>query len=552
MENKYIYDSKTIEGSKELSNEEVEVIIEKLNKFKHSMEIVKYLNLVLNEAKKLRVKGMLNFLYDVLLELDSRVLDDVDSEDIYDLKNIIGTMYYYQSSYDLALKYYMEALDYISVDDGIKRGAVYNNLGEIYREIKDYEHALLYYSWAKELFREEGMEFHYSVVGMNIALILIKEEKYHEALEFVQNSLDILKSGNYSVNYGDALSVKGRIFFKMGKVFEAKKIYERAHNILQESGNTYYFLKHLLNIGELFVFEASYNEGLDFYQKAMDIAKNLKNNRIASIIEKRTSRIYEDIGDYKKALYHYKEFNDYTSRYQDQNLKSRIDALTKEYEKNHGKMEFDSRDLENQLLKQKSLELKSMNISLINEIAIREKSHVKLKETNERLMKISMLDELTQIPNRRFFMDKMLALGKDSSILNIGLIMVDIDHFKKFNDFYGHVDGDQALIDVAKVLDKVSKSFKGFVARHGGEEFVLVFCNVEREILISILEAVKGGIMNLEIPHEKGSPSGILTVSQGAYIAQNGMVSIEGILERADEALYIAKGNGRNSYVINE
>lgn len=551
MDNKYIYDSKTIEESKDISPEKVESIVKELNSVKKSMNHEKYLKLVLDEAKKLRVKGMLNFFYDILLDLDSRVLKGVNPHDIYALKNTIGTMFYYQSSYDLALKYYMEGLDYISIHDGIKRGSIYNNLGEIYREIKEYEHALLYYSWAKELFQEEGMEFHYSVVSMNMALILIKEEKYDGALEYVENTLAILDKGNYNVNYGDALSVKGRIYFKMGRVFEAKKIYEKAQTILEESENTYYLLKHLLNMGEMYSFEEKFSECLDVYERGLDIAKKLKNNRIASVIERRVSEVYEYMGDYKSALMHHKAFNDYKSRYLEQNLKSRIKGMNKEYEKNHSKIEFDSRDLENQLLKQKSLELKSMNVSLINEIAIRERSHVKLKETNERLMKISMLDELTQIPNRRSFVDKMLAIGKDRSIINIGLIMVDIDHFKKFNDFYGHNEGDQALVEVARVLNKVANRFNGFVARHGGEEFVLIFCNVNINSLSSILQGVKDEIIDLSIPHENGSVNGILTVSQGAFIAKNGMISVEEILEKADEALYTAKGNGRNNYVIN-
>lgn len=532
---------------KDLSS--VERYINNIYVKKDSLSTIEYIDYILDLSSEFRKRGMINFLHDLLIDVEAMDLSSLGMDKTYNLKNIIGTMYFYQSSYDMSLKYYLEAIEYSNVKDSSKRGSIYNNIAEIYREVHEYDNALMYYSWAKDAFLTDNLEFHQGVVNINIGIVLIEEENYETALYYIEGAIDMLKSKKYRMYYGEAVGIKARILFLMGIVDLAIKYYDEAFNILHDIGNGYYLLKLLVHQGDFYVDAVDEDRGMEYYFQGLEIAKRFNNSKHASMLEERISKVYENRNDYRSALYHYKEFYYHKNIFMDQNLKARMSKLNQEYGERNG-VDISSTHIENQILKEKSLELRNINVTLVNEIAIREKSQMKLIEKNERLMKISMLDELTQIPNRRYFTSKIEEILKYKEKMPIAIVMVDIDFFKKYNDLYGHVMGDQALVNVSKTLREVSEENKGFVVRYGGEEFVLVFENINKKIMNGILKRIQLKIKNLKIIHEKGVGSGYLTVSQGCNIVKSKNVSVKDMIEDADKALYLAKGQGRDMYII--
>lgn len=169
-----------------------------------------------------------------------------------------------------------------------------------------------------------------------------------------------------------------------------------------------------------------------------------------------------------------------------------------------------------------------------------------LTEANNKLKIIANNDELTGIANRRVFM-RTVSHWKDKFYDDLVLALIDVDDFKAFNDFYGHIKGDECLLQVAQTLDKHS-SDNCVVARYGGEEFVVLFKQVGHKKAQSEIHEIIKEIANQAIPHKKSKVSNCISLSIGLVCYQESE-SIEKFIERADEAMYEAKARGKNQLI---
>jgi len=164
-------------------------------------------------------------------------------------------------------------------------------------------------------------------------------------------------------------------------------------------------------------------------------------------------------------------------------------------------------------------------------------------------------DALTGIHNRRFFDSNMKrvigSLSRSGSLLS--LLMIDIDFFKRYNDTYGHVEGDKCLRIVAQTLSQSITRVDDFVVRYGGEEFVLVLPNTDEQGVRVIAEKLLANILKCNIPHEQNDAAKCLTISIGATTGKVAHThSANDFVKRADEMLYKSKQNGRNRYYFEQ
>ena len=178
-----------------------------------------------------------------------------------------------------------------------------------------------------------------------------------------------------------------------------------------------------------------------------------------------------------------------------------------------------------------------------------EESREKLAEANLALQKLSSLDGLTGIANRRNF-DETLQKEWNRSIRgekSIGLIMLDIDFFKLYNDHYGHQGGDDCLKRVAKGLESAIHRETDLLARYGGEEFSTVLPDTDLNGAIKVAEEMRLTIKDLRIEHAKSKVTDIVSISFGvsAVTPLQGM-NQEVLIAAADQALYKAKEGGRD------
>ena len=185
-----------------------------------------------------------------------------------------------------------------------------------------------------------------------------------------------------------------------------------------------------------------------------------------------------------------------------------------------------------------------------------EETAKKLKEANKKLEKLASKDGLTGLTNRRLF-DKLVREEWQRARRNkdyLGLIMLDIDYFKEYNDFYGHQKGDDCLKKLANTMKDVIKRPGDLVARYGGEEFVVVLPQTDLSGTERIAEKIRQEIVNRKILHHESKVSDYVTVSLGAAVAHPNSKEnrVEKLIEVADNLLYEAKEKGRNRTAVEE
>ncbi len=197
------------------------------------------------------------------------------------------------------------------------------------------------------------------------------------------------------------------------------------------------------------------------------------------------------------------------------------------------------------------LQAESQSFATGLELRIAERTR-ELQVANAALQALSHQDPLTGVANRRAFEE---AIDREwrrcvRNRQEIAVIMVDVDMFKRFNDYYGHPVGDQCLTTVAETLDTQIHRSTDFVARYGGEEFVVLLPETGTASAVRVAERMRLAIEKLSIPHEASTTTDVVTASFGvvAVTASAAMASTE-LVAKADQALYAAKEAGRNRVV---
>ena len=198
-------------------------------------------------------------------------------------------------------------------------------------------------------------------------------------------------------------------------------------------------------------------------------------------------------------------------------------------------------------------------------LAARAISQLRLKAAVDQLRQLATTDGLTGLYNRRCFDERLVrdwALTQRSR-RPLALMLLDVDHFKRYNDTYGHPAGDQVLVRVAQALRSQARRPGDFVARYGGEEFVLLLPETDARGAAEVARALLGAVTALALPHAHGVGS-MVSASIGVACLEGGgdaagakragpfapLQDMARFLERADEALYASKQAGRARFTL--
>jgi diguanylate cyclase (GGDEF)-like protein len=208
-------------------------------------------------------------------------------------------------------------------------------------------------------------------------------------------------------------------------------------------------------------------------------------------------------------------------------------------------------------------EIKGLNLGAVDYITkpfhnviveARIRTHMKIVEQMQIIERTTIMDELTELPNRRYFNDQLTrewgrAIRETASI---SLLIIDVDKFKVYNDTYGHPQGDALLQAVSNVFKQALKRPADFVARWGGEEFIMLMPGTDLDGAVEVAERIRAGVEETIIPCTDGTSTGT-TVSIGVN-TERPMINlpVAGFVSRADKALYAAKESGRNKVCVYE
>ena len=191
-------------------------------------------------------------------------------------------------------------------------------------------------------------------------------------------------------------------------------------------------------------------------------------------------------------------------------------------------------------------------IGFMFDISERKKTEEKLITLQKELEDLSFKDGLTGVANRRMF-DSILEMewaNARRTSQPLSLILLDIDYFKQYNDHYGHIQGDECLKLVSKTLSSAATRPRDFIARFGGEEFVLVLPETDAASALAVAERCRRLLSKEQIPHEKSRIGNLLTVSLGvSTIVPSGEEKRMDFVEETDRRLYLAKQQGRDCIV---
>ena len=219
-----------------------------------------------------------------------------------------------------------------------------------------------------------------------------------------------------------------------------------------------------------------------------------------------------------------------------------IDYITKPYKKIELLARIRSMlKLNHEIKRHKAFEQKLQELTL------------QLEASNKLLEHLSYRDSLTGIANRRYFDEFIEQEWKRAvrEVYPISLIFVDIDHFKAFNDAYGHPAGDECLRQVARALTNSIKRPADIIARYGGEEFIAVLPGTDAAGAISVAELMKANVVGLGIEHASSQVVNHVSVSIGVATAIPDRYNTPtSLITNADRALYKAKSDGRNKVAM--
>lgn len=192
------------------------------------------------------------------------------------------------------------------------------------------------------------------------------------------------------------------------------------------------------------------------------------------------------------------------------------------------------------------LTLYKLQRELQDEIAERKQIEAALRKTTLELQRLAVLDELTQVANRRRFDQYLRLQWEEAAQEPLSLLLCDVDAFKLYNDHYGHPAGDRCLQQVAQAISRAVGHVRDLVARYGGEEFAVILPGTPIQGALRVAETIQKEIGSLRLPHAYSPASNVITLSIGVACATPLTTEAFVLLDTADTALYQAKHQGRN------
>ncbi len=440
--------------------------------------------------------------YDILSE--AQKIKDSESRARIQIKSYeyLGNMYFILEDYETALKYYNKAV-HIPVknqtDNALAKYGTYINRSESYIQLKNYEKA-------KECSLETEKIIPYLpeniAVGVkvfrykNLLLLESRKNNFEKAQEYYNLCLEYLKED------------KGSAFL---------------------NGSMYVEIAHC----EMLYLQGKYDEAIEklniLLKKDLEEEWGFDTSIYFMLLE-----LYKKTGQSEKYFETGKNIYRAEKKFNDNLKKDYIEFVKNSYI-------LDQMKKHERITKIKIISLGGFAFLAFISIIM---GAFQIKKLNRK----NFTDALTLVYNRKY-MDFLIEKPLKKPI-NAAVVMIDIDHFKNYNDYYGHPAGD---IVIKKTADILKKSLRkdDIVIRYGGEEFLLILKNADSEIFKDIYKRIAKNLKDENIPHEKSPVSDRVTISVGVCFKHfEKTLNLKESIKEADKALYISKENGRNRFTI--
>ena len=397
---------------------------------------------------------------------------------------------------------------------------------------KDFQNALQAHREAIQIFQDNKDVDGTIRATNNMALTLYMMEDFTTALALVKQNLQFIRKwGRKYDELSSACSI-AQILIDLGHLEDAENYLGVALTASKVLENTNIFhVSIFMELARLSRKRDDLENAKLYLFEALNIANKTKQKMEVGKCHQILAEIYEHEGDYKQSLEHMKNFIQIHEDAVGERAAIRMSILTFTHQ------------VETSIQEAEIYRLKAQQLH--SEVE-------KQKRTSELWETVSRTDSLTGIANRRYFDERMSQeYSRHSRTGNhLSLIMLDIDHFKMFNDTYGHIKGDACLKKVAQAIQTRVNRSTDLVARYGGEEFACILPDTNNHAALMIAERIRQAILDLNIPHTTSPVESRVTASLGVVTAKcYHKADLSKLIEFADQQLYIAKEGGRNKLV---
>lgn len=463
-----------------------------------------------------------------------------DQEGLATVLNLIGVVHFYYGDYDQALEIYIRALELaLEGDSDITLSRIYNNIGEVYREVGHWTEALKAYQSALSLAVKNDIKANQAVILQNMGGVYMACEDYEESYYYLQKSYKALLALEDYTALSEVEGKIGKIHWLKGRREEAKACYDRALERLMSLDNKYFSIPILIQLAE---YEREKNpvEFIAHLNLAANFGEAIQAKKPLSKIYYMLSEFYEAKNDYDLALDYFKRYHQIEKTLESTMMTQKLEIIKMTLLNSEKDYAVDP--------------ITKLNGHLETEINAQRARLQALERENDLLSQAVLLDEVTQVLSRRGIKKRLnefsgSGMKKRAPYL---MMMLDIDHFKRYNDCYGHIQGDECLKQIAQVLSSTLKELGGYVGRYGGEEFVAFVSHISLEVAEALLEEIQLSVQSLDLSYVYEEDAYTVTISTGAvYVDRIYEKTLQEVLAEADDLLYLAKDEGRNRYKLN-
>ncbi len=408
--------------------------------------------------------------------------------------------------------------------DPYRLAKVYDSAAVLLSETNETDRAIQYSRHNLDYYKETGDTKRFCAASNNLAMIFVDQGDFARAEGIVLGCLDRIKDGNYPLSESSMLDTLGLACSGQGRLEEAVSYFRQSYQCLLKINHNDMQLEPQLHLAGALIQLGNVDQAEQIILSASQVCDDLGALHYKAQCYERLSEINALRGDYKQALLNYQEFHVLKEKIQNQHSLQQLADLLSAH-----KMEQAHRDAE-------MLRVRNRNLS-------REIETVKQRQSE--LSNLVITDPLTGLSNRRYLDEigplMFTDIRKQDDALTVA--MIDVDNFKEINDTYGHGTGDRLLVEIGARLRSSTRQ-EDVCCRYGGDEFLLIFPQLDLETGRNIVSRICANIHEIEIEtHGQLIP---VAVSGGVTSIHNGDTCVVDIIQRADRALLKAKASGRN------
>jgi diguanylate cyclase (GGDEF)-like protein len=422
------------------------------------------------------------------------------------IQGLLGRIYWHIDDFPTSMDYYLNALKLVQTENHPELEiSLINGLGLVQYGLENYPESLGYFMSCLEKADKDTTNL--ADANNNIAYVLHILGRDQEALKYGMAALSLHNQLGSTGGKMETLHSLGAIHFALGNYDQARALLQEGIELSRQNNNQLLEITYILEISRVNQSTGKLDQAEKELLLALQTAENINSLTNISLIHERLTEIYKEKQNYQAALEHFQAFH--TS-----------------YKK---------------IFNDKS-DRRIKNLEILHQVEITRKQAGLYRE-------LAGTDFLTSLANRRGFLEIMETAFQRMKIdkTQLAILMLDIDHFKNVNDLYGHKAGDDVLSAVAASIKKTLRP-GDVVGRYGGEEFIVLMLGISSDQCFNIAERIRQAVSQQTI--QIGQTIVRVTISIGlACMNHDQVLLLDALISCADQAMYMAKQQGRNRVV---